>query len=37
MGEEIILEEQEPEKVFEILGHKVVMKFPSKHTAHTLL
>ena len=37
MADENILEEKEPEKVFEILGHKVEMKFPSKHTAHTLL
>ena len=37
MVEESILEEIEPEKVFEILGHKIEMKFPSKHTAHTLL
>ena len=25
------------DKVLEVTGHTIVMKFPSKHTAHTLL
>ena len=31
------LRQSADENMLEITGHTVVMKFPSKHTAHTLL